>query len=66
MKKSFSEDFNILKLLPVQRVNIYFTYEQAFNSTNKFWKRWITTQPAFTCSKLTMETLEQCVNYVQS
>ena len=24
------------------------------------------TQPAFTCSKLTIETLEQGVNYVQS
>ena len=26
----------------------------------------ITTQPAFTCSKLTIETLEQGVKYVQS
>ena len=26
----------------------------------------ITTQPAFTCSKVTMETLEQDVKYVQS
>ena len=24
------------------------------------------TQPAITCSKLTIETLEQCVKYVQS
>ena len=26
----------------------------------------VLTQPAFTCSKLTIETLEQCVKYVQS
>ena len=26
----------------------------------------LTTQPAFTCSKLTIETLEQGVKYVQS
>ena len=26
----------------------------------------VTTQPAFTCSKLTIETLEQGVKYVQS
>ena len=25
-----------------------------------------TSQPAITCSKLTFETLEQCVKYVQS
>ena len=29
-------------------------------------KRKIISQPAFTCSKLTTETLEQGVNYVQS
>ena len=27
---------------------------------------WYTSQPAFTCSKLTIETLEQGVKYVQS
>ena len=29
-------------------------------------KRLIDTQPAITCSKLTIKTLEQGVNYVQS
>ena len=27
---------------------------------------WVGTQPAITCSKLTIETVEQCVKYVQS
>ena len=35
------------------------------NFTEKIRKRKIT-QPAFTCSKLTIETLEQGVKYVQS
>ena len=28
--------------------------------------KWMITQPAITCSKLTIETLEQSVKYVQS
>ena len=33
-------------------------------STSMKWK--VTSQPAFTCSKLTIETLEEGVKYVQS
>ena len=36
------------------------------NTTKYFKFEKDTTQPAFTCSKLTMETLEQGVKYVQS
>ena len=33
---------------------------------NKICPEWVATQPAITCSKLTIETLEQGVKYVQS
>ena len=33
---------------------------------NNMHKNFMHTQPAFTCSKLTIETLEQGVKYVQS
>ena len=30
-----------------------------------FWNNFAQTQPIFTCLKLTIETVEQCVKYVQ-
>ena len=41
---------------------MYFMIESGINGGVAM----ITTQPAFTCSKLTIETLEQGVKYVQS
>ena len=38
--------------------------ENLENHTDRYFTK--TTQPAFTCSKLTIETLEQGVKYVQS
>ena len=55
-EKILQRRFQYIKTITCTK-GLYFTYEQAFKSTNKFWKRWITTQPAFTCSKLTMETM---------
>ena len=36
------------------------------NQTSKIMRKNSFTQPAFTCSKITIETLEQGVKYVQS
>ena len=44
-------------------------YKEACNTNKTYLKRYflkIPSHPAFTCSKLTIETLEQGVKYVQS
>ena len=41
------------------------SYRTLFYQRTKITKA-VTSQPAFTCSKLTIETLEQGVKYVQS
>ena len=54
-------------LLNKQDPAIQYTIEYKIgNKCLNFWNINVTTQPAFTCSKLTIETLEQGVKYVQS
>ena len=54
----------------VLRYTLFFTSNSIFNSVlhNSLmnWLQMLITQPAFTYSKLTIETLEQGVKYVQS
>ena len=61
-----SENFNIFRSLYITQSNIY---DGAFivkkNSHGAFEKMELWSQPGFTCSKLTIETLEQGVKYVQ-
>ena len=49
--------------------NVYYTLvliNDSHKPINKTWRLWQLTQPAITCSKLTIETLEQGVKYVQN
>ena len=45
---------------------IFIAYPKRPKSVSYFYKKLNLTQPVFTCSKLTIETLEQGVKYVQS
>ena len=50
----------LLACIPTSNFSVMYILNTLFNAL------WRVTQPTFTCSKLTIETLEQGVKYVQS
>ena len=57
---------NILWLIATIKIALIAVISQITENEAVYEKLMSTTQPAITCSKLTIETLEQGVKYVQS